>query len=212
MSIEKRPLSKGFTLVELLVTVAVLGVLATIALVIIDPASRFAQARDAQRKTDLRQVANALDAYFVEFGQYPSPCDCTQVEGGCSSANSSSWHTETLSAVLDVLIAEGYLKQLPVDPSNTGFFSVWQSAGTSYFYVSEDIDLMGSEEAVAGEYYMLGAFLENENDSSTLDNLGISPSDRPDWPNCPFAEDIGFDGRLYLIRSYKCDSDPIGSL
>ena len=53
---------KGFTLIELLVTLAILGVVATIALIAIDPRQRVFAARDADRKTALRQVADSLDA------------------------------------------------------------------------------------------------------------------------------------------------------
>ncbi|MBU1110103.1 type II secretion system GspH family protein [Patescibacteria group bacterium] len=198
-------LQKGFSLLELLVVIAVIGVLAALIFVLIDPGARMAQARDAQRKSDLRQIANALDAYFVENTGYPFPCDCIQTQGGCSSANPSSWHVVSLSAVLDVLIGEGYLRELYSDPINDAFASVWQTDGSSYFYVSETG--MGG---VAGDYYMIGAFLENENDFWTLDNLGGDPNIRPKYPDC--STNIGFDGRIYLIRSYRCDNDPIGSL
>ena len=54
---------KSFTLIELLVVIAILGVIAAAVLVAINPAKRSGQARDAQRKSQLSAVRNALEAY-----------------------------------------------------------------------------------------------------------------------------------------------------
>ena len=62
---------KSFTLIELLIVIAILGVLAAAVLVAINPGKRMGQARDAQRKNDLGQLKNALEAYNVVYGAYP---------------------------------------------------------------------------------------------------------------------------------------------
>lgn len=64
--------SKGFTLIELIVVMAVLGVLATIVLVALNPLEQFAKGRDAQRKTTLGQLARALQAYATSTSLYPA--------------------------------------------------------------------------------------------------------------------------------------------
>jgi len=193
--------SRGFTLVELLLVVGLLGILSTVALVAVDPGARIAQARDVQRKADLRQIANALDTYYIDHEEYPHPCALVQGFGECASANLSQWPAE-----LNVLLEEGYLKTLAADPVNNAFASVFQTNGLSYFYVSWDDPSVG---AVAGKYYILGAFLERDDDPLMLGNLGGGLS-RPKWPDC--STDIGFDGRAYLLRSYQCPNDPEGSL
>ena len=60
---------KGFTLVELLVVMAILGVLVTVT--IGSFRSSQARGRDAQRKSDLKQVASALELYYSDYGKYP---------------------------------------------------------------------------------------------------------------------------------------------
>lgn len=61
---------KGFTLVEMLVVISLIGILAALALVSF--ASTQKQARDTQRKSDLRQYQNALEAYAnLSSGLYP---------------------------------------------------------------------------------------------------------------------------------------------
>lgn len=62
---------KGFTLVELLVTIAIIGLLATIAFVSLNRAR--VKARDAKRLSDLRQLQSALELYFSDNGKYPDP-------------------------------------------------------------------------------------------------------------------------------------------
>ncbi|OGH30878.1 MAG: hypothetical protein A3J69_00595 [Candidatus Levybacteria bacterium RIFCSPHIGHO2_02_FULL_42_12] len=64
--------SRGFTLVELLVVVGVLGILAAAIFVTMDPLSQMQKGRDAQRKSDLAQIQKALEAYYQDFNNYPS--------------------------------------------------------------------------------------------------------------------------------------------
>ncbi|MFZ3301747.1 MAG: type II secretion system protein [Microgenomates group bacterium] len=59
----------GFTLIELLVVVSLIGVLAT--LVIANMNSARERARDAQRKSDLRNIQTGLRLYYNDNGGYP---------------------------------------------------------------------------------------------------------------------------------------------
>jgi len=60
---------KGFTLIEMLIVIAIIGILASIVLVGIGPVQR--TARDARRASDLRQTQNALELYFSKNAEYP---------------------------------------------------------------------------------------------------------------------------------------------
>ncbi|MCX6704946.1 MAG: prepilin-type N-terminal cleavage/methylation domain-containing protein, partial [Candidatus Woesebacteria bacterium] len=60
----------GFTLVELLVVIAVLGVLVTIGLTSFTSAQM--RGRDTQRKSDLKEVSSSLEIYYNDYGRYPS--------------------------------------------------------------------------------------------------------------------------------------------
>ena len=58
----------GFTLIELLVVISIIGVLATIGMVSLNGAR--ARARDARRRSDLRNIVLALEQYNSQYGTY----------------------------------------------------------------------------------------------------------------------------------------------
>ena len=76
MSLQKTSASRlgkrnaGFTLLELLITIAVLGILAAIA--VQNFALHRARAVDASMRSDLRNAAMAMESYYGEFLAYPS--------------------------------------------------------------------------------------------------------------------------------------------
>jgi prepilin-type N-terminal cleavage/methylation domain-containing protein len=69
MSKLKNLKNKGFTLIEILVVVTIIGILASITLLGLGPARRSAQ--DARRVADLRSVQTVLEVYFNRNGRYP---------------------------------------------------------------------------------------------------------------------------------------------
>jgi len=72
-------MKKGVTLIELILVVAILGLMSTTVVIAANPAKRLAQARDATRKNDIGQIVNALISYEVFSGKYPD-------ENGCDSS------------------------------------------------------------------------------------------------------------------------------
>ncbi len=59
---------KGFTLIELVIVIAILGILAAVVLVALDPFEQFARARDAGKKSSIDQLGHAVQAYYTSQG------------------------------------------------------------------------------------------------------------------------------------------------
>lgn len=119
----------GFTLIELLVVIAILGVLATVLIVIINPAQKLASARDAGRKSALKQIRSALDAYAVNHGgSYPNPA--VWPDWGWTGSSRVPW--------LQDLINSGDIKVAPKDPLETDdpeyhyYYKANLSSGSDY--------------------------------------------------------------------------------
>lgn len=72
---------QGFTLIELLIVIAIIGILAALALVSYTSAQR--QARDTQRKSDIKQYETSLETYANGAnGLYPSRTVTTLSKSG----------------------------------------------------------------------------------------------------------------------------------
>jgi len=132
MLIKINQTKKGFTLIELLVVIAIIGILATI--IIVSVSTVRAKARDVQRITQVRQLQNALQLYYEQYGRYPVSAGCGSTapnSGWCSSIHTESGgHWIKDSGVTNVLAP--YLAVEPKDPSQetTGSFPP-QSTGAN---------------------------------------------------------------------------------
>ena len=62
---------KGFTMIELLVVISVIGILAVAVLSSINPIEQINKGRDTRTRTDAAQLINAVDRYFSIQESYP---------------------------------------------------------------------------------------------------------------------------------------------
>ncbi|MBP9802000.1 type II secretion system protein [Patescibacteria group bacterium] len=63
----------GFTLIELIIVIAVIALLAASVFVAVDPAKRIGQAQDAQRWSDVTAIAEAIQLYKADHGgEFPT--------------------------------------------------------------------------------------------------------------------------------------------
>ena len=107
-----KKISKGFTLIEMLIVITIIALLAS--LILVGMGGARAKTRDSRRIADLHNVMNALELYYASKSYYPQ--------------NISSWSdldAELTGAGIGV-------SRIPYDPL--------KSTGKSYEYGVEDTD------------------------------------------------------------------------
>ena len=137
---------KGFTLIELIIVVAILGLLAASLFVAIDPAKRLGDARDARRYSEVTSILNAILQYTVDNTTLPTAV-ASMTPGayyeigngttGVTTGNATQFGDctelttgETIYGKVDLFsaLSDRYLATIPLDPLITN-----NASGTDYY-------------------------------------------------------------------------------
>ena len=126
--------NKGFTLIELMVVILIIGIMA--AVIVPNVMSRPDEARITAAKQDIANITQQLNLYRLDNQRYPT------TEQGLEALV----HKPTTSPIPTNWKSEGYLPRVPKDP--------W---GTPYQYLQPgmhsaiDVFSLGADRAVGGE-------------------------------------------------------------
>jgi general secretion pathway protein G len=148
---------KGFTIVELLVVIVVIGILA--AIVTVAYGGIQAKARDSRRLSDMQTIASELELYKAQNSMYTNS----------SNNGPGGWESSSISPsqFLQSLKLGGLVSSIPVDPVNT--------SSMEYRYYRYPAGSSGCDSS-RGAFFVLGIL---DMESST----GPSPKS-PGW-SCP---------------------------
>lgn len=172
-----QPSRRGFTLMEVLVVIVIIGILASATFFILRNVRM--RGRDAKRKQDIERIQTAVELYNHENGFYPIPTGNQGLGRGdsfrtdwdaCPDPSKSNPSGPNRIACL----LNKYLPRLPFDPIQgnkpVGAACIWGSA--SFTYTGNPYDVPCVTPGViwynytyftpdSGKHYFVGANLEN---------------------------------------------------
>ena len=108
----------GFTLLEILLVVGIIAILTGIVIIAINPSKQLATVRNTERVSDLKQINNALQQYYIDHNRYPSSLlgSLTEVcATGASSSPAAGFNCGPSLINLSELVPN-YLAAIPADP------------------------------------------------------------------------------------------------
>ncbi len=133
---------KAFTLIELLIVIAIISIIAGIVFVALDPLTRFKDARDSRRWADASAIMTAIKVSQIDNGgSYISALTNSTTAGvvymigtsttACNATNCNTLVTSSTACVdLSQLVTGGYLGTVPVSPNAAN--STWSNGLSGY--------------------------------------------------------------------------------
>jgi general secretion pathway protein G len=139
-TLKKRKKQQGFTIVELLIVIVVIGILATLVIVTFTGIQQ--KARNTKRQTDINALNSHLEAFHAESGYYPT----------LAHVNDSAWRGTNM---------KGLDPEAMKDPKGSAQTLVASPAANSYAYaVTNDAGTDCSADETTCSQYTLTATLE----------------------------------------------------
>jgi general secretion pathway protein G len=127
----------GFTLIEIMVVILILGLLATIVVQSLRGAADKAKRTKAQ--ADISELKTALDRFYLDNGFYP-----TSDQGGLTALVTAP----SSGRAVPNYQAGGYIEKLPLDPWGNQY--IYQSDGNTYTLKSYGPDGVESPDDIDG--------------------------------------------------------------
>ena len=118
----------GFTLLELIIVTAIIALVATASIAVLNPFGQFQKARDTRVKSDLSQIQRALESYYQDYGRYPanaSQCNYV-ISGNNADGNDCIEWGKTWRP---------YMTIVPQDPTSSNRYVYYLASGGQAYYI-----------------------------------------------------------------------------
>ena len=125
---------KGFTLIEVLLVVAIIGILTAIVFIAINPALAYAKANDAQRYSDIKTLDSAILQYIVDKDHAPyimDNCSPEYPSRDCYTNETPGAPYSWLNLMVDL---NDYISSIPRDPCGIECFKESTPYTSSKFF------------------------------------------------------------------------------
>lgn len=111
----------GFTLIEILFVIALIGILATLSLIIVNPNREVQRVNNNERLGDITDLYRAIEQYDIDEGQYPSAMEALNgdVTIEICANNVSQGVCQTAGLLYVGQIVPQYIATIPKDPVDT---------------------------------------------------------------------------------------------
>lgn len=152
--------TKGFTLFEMILVLAILALLFTISYKVMSPVTSRNKATDTKRISDISNLDRAINEYRLDAGNYPGTSDVLYLSNviPAGSANVYSALSGWIPADL-----RGYLSKYPTDPVNDDTYRYKYTHNNSTYEISarleQLLDEAGSDGGNDPQSYEIGSNL-----------------------------------------------------
>ena len=224
-------MKKAFTLLEILLVIAAIGILAAIVIVAINPQQQLAQVRNAGRQNDSSTIQKAINQYLIDEGRFPSSIntldDFEIVEICHPDVDSVTCDAESLAQLTD--LTPKYIARIPIDPNasanRSGYALQKISGNITVFNTQTELNQLSSSipqptisrEGLVGHWSFQDgegmSVLDNsdfESQGSLVDSVSWS-SDVPGRISSWASSSLAFDGG-YVDIPYNSEFDITGDI
>lgn len=160
-------MEKGFTLIELIIVIAIIAILATTVILVLNPVNILAEARDSQRIADMGQLNSALGLYlatastvalgdntkcYVHIAGLAANCGGRHVGATVVSTARDVTGTGWIPVNLGAASGGAPLSVLPVDPTNSiTYYYSYATNGTSTYELNANMESARYAQSGAGD-------------------------------------------------------------
>lgn len=143
--------SRGFTLIEMLIVIAVIGILAVAVLSAINPVEQMRKARDTRRRSAAAELLNALERYYATHEEYPEDYSGGVVDGSVCDSTGAQVTSDLLATLINNDELKAEFSNRIEDPRTAVYGSIDYGSGSELAYVCYQVESAANIDRYTGE-------------------------------------------------------------